>query len=659
MIRPLLLGALALALTGQPSAIAQDAPPVEAVNKAIDLGVEYLIGMQEADGSWGSDHAYFPGDTSGGETALILAALLHSGLKWEHQAIQRGVTYVRQTPPTKYYGACTRLLMEEILLARQDEDHIEAATELILDGAGRGYWDYPGDQLDLSNTQYALLGLWLAHKAGVKIPDKVYEKTMKVCMQYQLPDGGWAYFGPLDGGGAPNTAQSANEYPATASMTTAGMATVLFCFDALSEKKSNIKKYQSDVDESMAAGHAWLDQHMTYDENVQVGGERRNQTDVWYYYFLYNIERLSTIADLETLAGKNWYNAGAAELIKRQMRSGGWSSGPSPSTTDTAFALLFLNKATNNTRSGEGADRQPTFLAVEEGKEVDVDLRILPGVGCYGFVAGFGASVRERYAVDGKFGMHIETVKYFVDGELYKQFDYDVTRSAANERFTCPLELEPGRRQISVEVTAAPAPANRGDEISAERIKLKSAAFTLNVDWTMTEEQSLAMDEVGKSLAVGNPPEVSVSSEIPFNNPNEAKGGVSLYIGDRAVDGSMAYGWVAGEEDTQPWIRMVWGKGLKVQTVVLTPARRLPVNSNMRASNEFAAPKKVILKINGKETEHELGPDPRQRIELPKVTSIKTLEIRIIETHPTEGKFTGTGFAEVELLAAEKKKKKR
>ena len=168
------------------------------------------------------------------------------------------------------------------------------------------------------------------------------------------------------------------------------------------------------------------------------------------------------------------------------------------------------------------------------------------------------------------------------------------------------------------------------------------------------------MTEVGKSLAQSNPPEISVSSEKAFNNPNAAKGGVSLYIGDRAVDGSMAYGWVGDEKDNNPWIRMTWGKGIKVQTIVLTPARLLPARAPMRMNiGELAAPAKVMVKINGKETEHELESGPRQRIELPKVKSIKTLEIRIIETHPTDGKFIGTGFAEVELLGKPKKKKKK
>jgi hypothetical protein len=657
MIQAIVL-ALAPILAPAPVATAaQDpAPDINAVNDAIDKGVDFLVRMQEPDGSFGSSRAYFPGDTTAGETALVLSALLHSGLKFEHQAIKRGVAYVRQTAPRKYYGATMRLLMEEILLKDQDRDAMEVAAEFIADGSGQGYWDYPGDTRDLSITQYAILGLWLARQAEIKIPDKIFEKTLKIVINHQLKDGGWAYFGPIDS----NPGQMDNTpRVATASMTTAGMATVLFCYDVLSEKKSGAKKYKGDVEECMEQGHAWLDNNMSYSENVSLqDGSATNGG--WLYYYLYNIERLATVGDHEMIGGRNWYNAGAAELLKQQMPNGGWGENGNASTDETSFALLFLAKATLNTRTGEGVKRKSKFLFAEESDDLSVDLRIAPGPGCYAFIAQFGKNLRERYGSEGKFGLHVETVKYFVDGVLFKEIEGDVKKNSGNERYNVELDLEPGPRSIEVEVTIASAPDQQGGEISEERVKVRSSRFNLEVDWSMTDEQRLAMEEVGKNLAMSSAPEISVSSERPFNNPNEAKGGVSLFIGDRAVDGSMAYGWVGEEKDENPWIRMTWGKGIKVQTVVLTPARLLPKRAPMRfTSGELSAPRKVELKINGKKTEHELEAGPRQRIELPKVTSIKTLEIRILDVYPTDGKFQGTGFAEVELLGKPKKKKKK
>jgi len=268
MIRALFLVLLTLMPLARGS---QDGPTADTVNSAIDKGVSFLVHMQESDGSWRSDYFYFPGDAPGGETALVVAALIHSGLSVEHQAIRRGLAFVRQTQPVKYYEACTRLLMENALGAKADQDHIDTCTELILDGAGSGYWNYPEDQLDLSNTQYALLGLWLAHQSGAKIKDKVFEKVLKIVAQYQLGDGGWGYFGPLITSGP---SIQLEEFKATASMTTAGMATVLFAYDRLAEKKSQAKKFKKETDGTIAQGMAWLDKHMSYTENTDLNDKK-------------------------------------------------------------------------------------------------------------------------------------------------------------------------------------------------------------------------------------------------------------------------------------------------------------------------------------------------------------------------------------------------
>ena len=65
MTRAPLLAALALSAAALTPVRAQEAPPVEAVNTAIDRGVQYLVSMQEADGSWGSDTATSPGTPAG------------------------------------------------------------------------------------------------------------------------------------------------------------------------------------------------------------------------------------------------------------------------------------------------------------------------------------------------------------------------------------------------------------------------------------------------------------------------------------------------------------------------------------------------------------------------------------------------------------------
>ncbi len=100
---------------------------------------------------------------------------------------------------------------------------MEILVNAILDrqNAG-GYWDYPPfiayhDQGDTSITQYALLGLWEAERAGIHIPTSVWDKAASWLCTHQDSDGGFWYHP-----GNP-------KYPPTNSMVAAGIANVLVC----------------------------------------------------------------------------------------------------------------------------------------------------------------------------------------------------------------------------------------------------------------------------------------------------------------------------------------------------------------------------------------------------------------------------------------------
>lgn len=168
-----------------------------AINEAIDRGVQFLLTKQHVDGSWfdGKTNVYL--HPEGGATALAVAALLHSGIDHDHQAVVRGAAYARSRPMQMFYGTVTRILMEDILAEEMDERQLKELAEYLVGGAGSDYFDYPGVDKpgDLSITQYAVLGMWMAKRNGVKIPDKVLETTMKIIMRNQLDDGGWSYFG--------------------------------------------------------------------------------------------------------------------------------------------------------------------------------------------------------------------------------------------------------------------------------------------------------------------------------------------------------------------------------------------------------------------------------------------------------------------------------
>ena len=160
-----------------------------------------------------------------------------------------------------FYGTVTRILMEDILAEERDERQLKELAEYLVGGAGSDYFDYPGVDKpgDLSITQYAVLGMWMAKKNGIRIPDKAIESCFKSILREQLTDGGWSYTGAY--AAQPGTISTDNR-TSTCSMTTAGMSSLLFCLDALGERHKTTRKNSDDVQEALGRGHEWLNSHI-------------------------------------------------------------------------------------------------------------------------------------------------------------------------------------------------------------------------------------------------------------------------------------------------------------------------------------------------------------------------------------------------------------
>jgi len=643
----------------------QDDAPVsqEAINEAIDRGVQFLLSAQHVDGSWydGKTNVYL--NPEGGATALVVAALLHSGVDHDHQAIVRGAAYARSRPMQMFYGTVTRILMEDILSEHQDEKQLKALSEFLVGGAHSDYYDYPGVDKpgDLSITQYAVLGMWMAKKNGVKIPDKVLETTLKTIMRHQQADGGWSYFGqtastsPYQQGGEGGAA--------TCSMTTAGMSSLLFILDALGEKHRATRKYKDDVEESLNKGYEWLKKHMSYEYNfAPTGDEAQNQQNrQWDLYYYYTIERLGTVAEVEELGGEDWYKAGAEFLVKSQLENGGWAPSSTPQEPGyarecgTAFALLFLNKATASV-TGKNVKRKQRSVASLDPDNANVDLRVNLTKRPVAWVARFGRDILDTYGKKGQFGLRVEKVTYYINDEVIGEVEGNLEVNSGSERFALELDIGPGKHQVTALVTAAPEP-EQGFPVSDERFELRSPPVEINVDWAMTEAQRLSLDELTANLIPGSSPTISVSSE------RDASG-----EGSYAVDGTTATNWLPDETDSAPSIRMSWKRGLKAKTLVLTPpqvrysmSRQYP-NGEVEVESYWGIgrqlPKKIEVSINGKETEYELKGEAREHVDLGKTHTIKSLEIKILETRPAnENAASGTGFAEIELIGKVKKRR--
>jgi hypothetical protein len=175
-----------------------------------------------------------------------------------------------------------------------------------------GGWSY-----DLSNTQFAILGLRAAANAGAKIPRATWDRAQALLEKTQGADGGWSYHG--------------TESPSYNRMTAAGAVSWILCRISLEESLA-----PSDAADTARIRDAvrWLERST---DPAQMAGPPD-------YYLLYSLERLCMISRIDKLGSRDWYAEGAAILLRSQGADGSWTGG-NGAVVDSCMALLFLRKA--------------------------------------------------------------------------------------------------------------------------------------------------------------------------------------------------------------------------------------------------------------------------------------------------------------------------
>jgi hypothetical protein len=209
----------------------------------------------------------------------------------------------------------------------------------------RGLESLAGGVGDNSNTQFAILGLWVARRYGIPV-DAALARTATRFRRSQHTDGGWGYMptlGRLPRFGAP-----------TPSMTCAGLLglalgygsareVVLRSVTHLKSAKAAPPPADPAKDPMIRAGFAFLAQALAQSPNDFDQHERRGgMGDA--YYLLWSVERVAVAYDLRTIGGIDWYTWGATYLRAAQRNDGSWM-GRFGSDIDTSFALLFLRRA--------------------------------------------------------------------------------------------------------------------------------------------------------------------------------------------------------------------------------------------------------------------------------------------------------------------------
>lgn len=352
-----LLPAILLSLLASP-AVAQADRLLEQVNRALDDARPALLAhLREV-----TQPPHRPG-----ELALVLLAAVHDGVPADEPVFRAAVERLAKAVPEETYDLALRLVVMEALptfpqreeLARRD------ARELLThrDDGGFHYSRNPKNW-DLSNTQYAALGLRAAKALGVPIERSVWTRMAKQVGDLQDSYGGFSY--------GHTGLQGTASY---ASMTAAGIAVLAICRQALGEET------QLDPTLLKQIGRGWL----WFDRNKACLGSTDER---WSYYFHYGLERAAILCDVEKVGGADWYTQGAQMFVRDQLPGGGWMApgdgglilgAPQGerrglgTPVSTAFAVLFLRRKFQKT-AGPITPHIVTLAAVgPKAKAQDVD----------------------------------------------------------------------------------------------------------------------------------------------------------------------------------------------------------------------------------------------------------------------------------------------
>ena len=643
ILKPLIFLLLAAASQAQQQRVSQ-----EAINLAVDRGGAWLLDQQRRDGPWG-ENAVAPGghrDPRNDLTAFCTYSLIKCKVPLQHPAIERALTYLETTWPSTTYSIANQILLFcEIDDERREKRLPELVDRLIeLQHDRHGIWGYPGHpsiQTDLSNTQYAVMALRAAAHSGMKISPKVWTRVAERVLLHQqspidatvevnptsikpLKKAGFAYLlpnlnAPSKGYNVPNS-----------SMTTAGLAILRIAEQQLGSRYPQRLKRKANI--GIELGFRWLRESFSVKENV--AGDQ-----AWIYYYLYGLQRLGALFEIELIGEHNWYWEGATELIKWQGQDGHWEQGtyqqwprqPMPHG-NTGYALLFLVKAMAPVTSGS-AENRGNYTIDDPRNEVFLRASVRSKVSCW--VSGFGEGVIEDNSLQSPQakGMFVSEVRYYVDDKVLTRVPGDPEKPWRGERFAAMLDIKRnGNFKVHVGVVVRSNTDESGTrELFSEPINVMLTGVL--EPWMLEHSRFLEVN-----LLSGTQVSVTASS---------SRGDWTL--ADRAIDGLAASRWLCKADDENPTLTLELRRAQYARALVLCQS-----DSQLAEIGRHCRVKRVALRINNSKDpmvveldEHVLRP---ATIELPKRIRIRKLEIEILEFEPGNEFKSEVGFSEVGLL---------
>ena len=309
-----------------PKAYAKKIPPGEVtseqVKNAISKAIAFIKRNQKPDGSYPATETRIDG-----VTALCALALLHAGVDKNDPAVEKAIAFLINDVNDNVYTASLKCQVFALADPVKYKKNLQASAKYLM-GAQRknGSWGYTasGTQSDNSNTQFAMLGLYEAGKAGVEIHPRIWRRSVKHYLRVQTRNGSWGYKGSTSKGYGSMTAA------AIASLHIGGHSLNLTGKPHFENGRSdNCGKYSQH--KKVAKGIEWMIKNFSVTTNPKSGA--------WYYYYMYALERTGMITGMRSIGKNDWYRMGAKMLVHKQKKDGSWNS-----LINTSFALLFLAK---------------------------------------------------------------------------------------------------------------------------------------------------------------------------------------------------------------------------------------------------------------------------------------------------------------------------
>jgi hypothetical protein len=218
-----------------------------------------------------------------------------------------------------------------------------------------------GTANDNSNSQYAALGMRACHDSGIVIPKDVTTLSIKWIRGCQKNESnvkaeGLDLDNKISGGTGPGSTVAGfrvvaapqgwcyrdhDDHKAYGSMTAGSIGSLCIWLYINDNDEGRNKSWKRD--KNVHEGLQWVNKNFSVTFNPgpyeHAGMEENSQH--WYHYYLYALERVGMLYGTETIGSHEWYPEGAKELLNTQKDDGSWEN-----ARNTCFAILFLKRAT-------------------------------------------------------------------------------------------------------------------------------------------------------------------------------------------------------------------------------------------------------------------------------------------------------------------------